>query len=157
MTVQRVARRYRDCVNLPEDTLRDRFHRARVARLATVDATGQPHLVPVTFAQKNDAVVIAVDHKPKTTTNLKRLRNISQNAQVSLLADEYDDQDWSRLWWVRIDGTARVLAAEDERAMPVAWLCEKYAQYRQTPPRGPVIWVDIAAVRGWSCTADQPI
>ncbi|GAA3437308.1 hypothetical protein GCM10018954_069220 [Kutzneria kofuensis] len=78
----------------------DRFARARVARLATAGADGRPHLVPVTFAVHDDTVVIAVDHKPKTTTNLRRLRNIRENGQVSLLVDHYDE-DWRQLWWVR--------------------------------------------------------
>jgi PPOX class probable F420-dependent enzyme len=141
---------YRDPVSADDEELRARFGRARVARMATVSAAGQPHLVPVTFALRGEAVATAVDHKPKTTMKLKRLRNIRETGRVALLVDEYDDDDWSRLWWVRVDGTARVLEAERDRAAPVAWLCEKYPQYREVPPVGPVIWVDIAAVSGWS-------
>jgi PPOX class probable F420-dependent enzyme len=89
-------------------TPRDRFAEARVARLATADESGRPLLVPVTFALDGDLAYFAVDHKPKTTRNLKRLRNIEANPQVSLLADEYDE-DWTQLWWVRADGTATIL------------------------------------------------
>ncbi|MFC0438614.1 TIGR03668 family PPOX class F420-dependent oxidoreductase [Kutzneria buriramensis] len=127
----------------------ERFARARVARLATVDKDGRPHLVPVTFAVHGDVIVIAVDHKPKTTTNLRRLRNIRENDQVSLLADHYDE-DWRKLWWVRVDGTARILVDEAERTEPVAWLCAKYEQYRERPPTGPVIRIVARNVVNWS-------
>ena len=97
----------------------------------------RPHLVPIVFAVAGDAVYSAVDAKPKRTTALKRLENIARNPRVALLADHYDDADWSALWWVRADGAARVLAdgAEAERA--VALLRERYEQYRAEPPRGP--------------------
>ncbi|WP_024806147.1 TIGR03668 family PPOX class F420-dependent oxidoreductase [Nocardia sp. BMG51109] len=128
-----------------------RFRAARVARLATADAAGQPHLVPVTFAVAPDApvVVIAIDHKPKTTTDLRRLRNIAANDRVCLLADEYDE-DWTRLWWVRLDGTAHILTAEPDRAGPIAWLTAKYSQYQGNPPHGPVIRIAADIVTGWS-------
>jgi PPOX class probable F420-dependent enzyme len=127
---------------------RTRFAAARVARLATVGAGGAPHLVPVTFALRADRIVIAVDHKPKRTTNLARLRNIEADPRVSLLADHYAD-DWDRLWWVRADGTARVL-----RSSPlVSWLVEKYPQYSSRPPAGSVIVVDVAKWRGWAASA----
>ncbi|WP_280271355.1 TIGR03668 family PPOX class F420-dependent oxidoreductase [Nocardia wallacei] len=133
-----------------QDALR-RFRAARVARLATVSATGQPHLVPVTFAVAPDApiVVIAVDHKPKTTTNLRRLRNIAAHDRVSVLADEYDE-DWTQLWWVRADGRARILTEDADRDAPIAWLTAKYPQYQGNRPQGPVIRIDADAVTGWS-------
>src|SRR3954453_11654128 len=82
----------------------------RVGRLATVSETGRPHLVPVTFAVSEGLVVIGIDEKPKTTLDLKRLRNIRSDPRVALCWDRYDE-DWSRLWWVRADGAATV--AED--------------------------------------------
>jgi PPOX class probable F420-dependent enzyme len=127
---------------------RTRFAAARVARLATVGAGGAPHLVPVTFALRDDRIVIAVDHKPKRTTDLARLRNIEADPRVSLLADHYAD-DWDRLWWVRADGTARVLASSPL----VSWLAGKYPQYVAHPPAGPVIVVDVAKWRGWAASA----
>jgi PPOX class probable F420-dependent enzyme len=127
----------------------ERFARARVARLATTGADGRPHLVPVTFAVHGQVVVIAVDHKPKTTANLRRLRNIRENDQVSLLVDHYEE-DWRQLWWVRVDGIARVLTEEAERSEPVAWLCAKYEQYRERPPTGPVIRIEVVTVVNWS-------
>lgn len=132
-----------------EDEARARFADAPVARLATVGTEQQPHLVPVTFAVRGSVVVIAVDHKPKSTTNLKRLRNIKFVDRVSLLADHYDD-DWSQLWWVRADGRARILESAPDRDAPVRWLVEKYAQYQDNPPRGPIIWVDVDTWRSWS-------
>jgi PPOX class probable F420-dependent enzyme len=127
-----------------------RFRTARVAHLATVGADGTPHLVPVTFAAWDDTVVTAVDHKPKTTRDLKRLRNVEATGRVSLLVDEYDDRDWSRLWWVRVDGTARVVSAEPERTVLASRIGARYAQYAETPPMGPVIRVSIEVVRGWA-------
>ncbi|MBB5911412.1 PPOX class probable F420-dependent enzyme [Nocardia transvalensis] len=138
-------------MRLDEGEALRRFRAARVARLATVSAAGQPHLVPVTFALAPDepVVVIAVDHKPKTTTNLRRLRNIAADDRVCLLADEYDE-DWTQLWWARLDGTARILTADADRALPIAWLTAKYPQYQDVPPAGPVIRVHAATVSGWS-------
>jgi PPOX class probable F420-dependent enzyme len=127
---------------------RARFAAARVARLATVTADGTPHLVPVTFAVDGDTVVIAVDHKPKRTTDLKRLRNIEADPRVCLLADHYDE-NWDLLWWVRADGTARVLRGGG----PVAGLVAKYPQYTARPPAGPVIVVTITSWRGWAASA----
>jgi PPOX class probable F420-dependent enzyme len=129
---------------------RERFASARVARLATVGADGRPHLVPIVFAVDGDRVVHAVDHKPKRTTALRRLDNIAAQPRVALLADAYDDGDWSRLWWVRADGVARVLEPGCEAARAaVALLCERYAQYRVTPPAGPVVAVDVERWTGW--------
>jgi len=139
-------------LGLVETELRARFAAARVARLATVDQTGRPHLVPITFALVGNVVVTAVDHKPKTTTDLVRLRNIRATGRVSMLVDEYDDADWSRLWWVRLDGSARVIDRAGECGIAIEWLAAKYHQYRDHPPSGPVIWIDVDTVRGWSHT-----
>ncbi|MFE3189771.1 TIGR03668 family PPOX class F420-dependent oxidoreductase [Nocardia sp. NPDC059240] len=134
-------------------TALSRFRAARVARLATVDADGQPHLVPVTFAvSPTDTpllVVIAIDHKPKSTTDLRRLRNIAAQPKVSLLADHYDE-DWTRLWWSRLDGAAEILTTPADLVDPLAWLTAKYPQYTADPPTGPVIRVAVESVRGWS-------
>ena len=129
--------------------LRQRLERAPVARLATVRPDGRPHVVPVTFAVAGDVIVTAVDHKPKTTTSLQRLRNIETRGVASVLVDHYDE-DWSRLWWVRGDGGARVVAAGPERDEAVERLVEKYPQYREEPPRGPVIVVTVSRWAAWS-------
>ncbi|RKS06558.1 PPOX class probable F420-dependent enzyme [Nocardiopsis sp. Huas11] len=131
------------------DRAREAFTSSRIARLATADSQGAPHLVPVTYAAYGDTVAIAVDSKPKSTHNLKRIRNIDENPRVSLLADEYDD-DWTRLWWARADGSARV---EHEGA---AWfearerLMERYVQYRESPPDAAIILINVHRWSGWS-------
>jgi PPOX class probable F420-dependent enzyme len=134
----------------PEDA-RARFGAARVARLATVGADGRPHLVPVVFALRGDTLYHAVDAKPKKTTRLRRLANATANPRVALLADHYDDADWTALWWVRADGAARVLEpGEDEARHAVELLAARYVQYRETPPPGPVLAVDVERWSGWS-------
>jgi PPOX class probable F420-dependent enzyme len=138
-------------VRLTEEEARTRLAGARVARLATAGADGQPYLVPVTFAVDDDLIYITVDHKPKTTTKLKRLRNIRENPRVALLADHYAD-DWDALWWVRVDGWASIV--EDERAVthPIDALAGRYEQYRQDRPGGPVIVIQADNWTGWSST-----
>jgi PPOX class probable F420-dependent enzyme len=135
---------------------RARFAAAHVARLATVGAEGRPHLVPVVFAVDGDTVYSAVDDaKPKATLRLRRLANIAANPAVSLLADHYED-DWSALWWVRADGTARVIEpAEPEAARARELLAARYEQYRAAPPPGPVIAVAVERWSGWSAAAPR--
>jgi PPOX class probable F420-dependent enzyme len=120
---------------------------ARVARLATVDPQGRPHVVPVCFALEGETLYTAVDEKPKRTRELQRLRNIGANPQVEVLIDHYED-DWSRLWWVRLRGTARIV--DDLRAMEL--LAAKYSQYRERPPSGPVIAVSIDERIEWTAS-----
>jgi PPOX class probable F420-dependent enzyme len=131
--------------------VKDLFANARVAHLATVDATGAPHLVPLVFALVGDVIHSAVDSKPKRHTALRRLANIAHEPRVSVLADHYDD-DWTALWWVRADGRAAVLEDAQQMAAPIALLATRYRQYRETPPAGPVI--DITAERwtGWAAS-----
>ncbi|MEU4670025.1 TIGR03668 family PPOX class F420-dependent oxidoreductase [Amycolatopsis sp. NPDC023774] len=127
---------------------RARFAAARVARLATASAAGVPHLVPVTFAVSGDEVAFAVDHKPKSTTALRRLANIAENPAVSFLVDAYSD-DWSQLWWARADGVARVVD-DAWRAEPVSWLVAKYPQYAEHPPEHAVVLTTVRSWHGWS-------
>lgn len=135
--------------------MRERFERARVARLATVDVDGQPHLVPICFALLGDRIVSVVDAKPKRTPKLRRLANIRAQPRVSVLADEYDE-DWTRLWWVRADGDARVVEDGREREDAVATLTSKYPQYDTLPPAGSVIEITVDRWRGWTASASQP-
>ena len=129
---------------------RQLFAAARVARLATVDATGRPHLVPVVFAVAGHTVFNAVDAKPKRHTALRRLANVAANPRVCLLADHYDE-DWRALWWVRADGTARVVGADDaDGARGIGLLVARYDQYRAQPPAGPVLVVEVDRWSGWS-------
>ena len=122
-----------------------------MGRLATADSEGRPHLVPICFALEGDMLYSAVDRKPKRTTELKRLENIRANPRVSVLVDGYDE-DWSRLWWVRLDGLARIVEEELERARALGLLETKYEQYRAEPPEGPVLAVEIERRRGWAAT-----
>ena len=134
------------------ETARARVAGARVVRLATVRADGQPHLVPICFALDGDTLYSAVDHKPKRSRALQRLANIEANPAVSLLADHYDE-DWSALWWVRADGVARVAApgaADHGRASEL--LRARYAQYRDAPAFGPAIVIEVVAWTGWSAS-----
>jgi len=120
-----------------------------VARLATVGEDGKPHIVPMVFALEGDTVYFAVDAKPKKSTNLKRLRNIAANPAVSVLADHYED-DWTKLWWVRADGTARVITDMANARLAADLLVTKYAQYRIARPEGPVVAIHIDRITGWS-------
>jgi PPOX class probable F420-dependent enzyme len=136
-------------VRLTEEEAQRRLASARVARLATTGGDGQPHLVAVTFAVDGDLIYTAVDHKPKKSTNLRRLRNIRENPRVALLADHYAE-DWDQLWWVRVDGWASVV--EDERALqdPLDVLAERYEQYQLRRPAGPVIVIQVDRWKGWA-------
>ncbi len=127
---------------------------ARVARFATVTPAGVPRLVPVCFAVSGGVIYHAVDHKPKRTRRLARVSDISVNPQAALLADHYDDADWSALWWVRADGSARVISdvAAPEAAHALDLLQSRYAQYRAERPAGPVIALDIHRLTGWEAT-----
>jgi PPOX class probable F420-dependent enzyme len=130
----------------------DRVMNARVARLATIDPDGKPHLVPIVFALDGDTLYSAVDRKRKRSQTLRRIENARVRPDVTILVDHYGD-DWSRLWWIRLRGRARVLDAGEERVHAVALLREKYPQYRDEPPDGPVLAVDITEVRDWSASA----
>jgi PPOX class probable F420-dependent enzyme len=125
---------------------RVRFADTPVARLATVGPDGGPHLVPVVFAVRGDVVYTAIDAKPKSTQRLRRLANIAGNPLVSLLVDHYAD-DWTQLWWVRVDGLAAIHHDGDEADAGRDLLRAKYPQYQSVPLNGPVIAI---AVRGWS-------
>jgi PPOX class probable F420-dependent enzyme len=128
---------------------------ASVARLATVSAGGAVDLVPITFAlvttAGRDRLVTVVDHKPKTTTRLQRLADVRTNPEVSLLVDHYDD-DWSRLWWVRLRGRATVVESGSEHAEAVDALCARYAPYRDRRPGGPAILIDLTRWQWWSAS-----
>jgi len=138
---------------------RRRFAGVRVARLATVSPDGRPHVVPFTFALGSrargagsgpeDHIYSAVDAKPKSSTDLRRLRNIRANPRVAVLADHYED-DWDRLWWVRADGQAAILDDPATMAPALALLAGRYPQYRQHPPAGPVISIHVDRWTGWT-------
>jgi PPOX class probable F420-dependent enzyme len=136
-------------VKLTTEEAQARFAAARVARLATANRDGQPHVVPITFAVDGDRIYTAVDHKPKTTPNLRRLRNIEENPRVALLADHYAE-DWAALWWVRVDGRAVILAGDMVLERHLDALAARYEQYRQERPAGPVIVIEVDRWTGWA-------
>ena len=129
-----------------------RLATARVARLGTIDPDGRPHLVPIVFALDGDTLYSAVDRKPKRSQTLRRIENARVRSDVTILVDYYAE-DWSRLWWIRLRGHARVLDAGEERDRALGLLEDKYPQYRDEPPDGPVLAVDITDVREWSASA----
>ena len=122
---------------------------SRVARLATTRPDGLVDLVPIVFAFVDDDLVFAVDHKPKTTTRLQRLANIAANPEVTVLFDHHDDADWDRLWWVRLRGVAAEHDPGDAEPAIDA-LVERYPQYRETRPAGPVVVITPTAWTGWA-------
>jgi PPOX class probable F420-dependent enzyme len=134
-----------------QEEARRRIAAARVGRLASVDANGRPHVVPICFAMSGDHVVSVVDGKPKRTVKRRRLENVRRTPDVQLVVDYYDD-DWSLLWWVRISGRCRVLEHGSTRAEAVDLLAAKYGQYREHRPTGPVLLIEITLISGWQAT-----
>jgi PPOX class probable F420-dependent enzyme len=109
-----------------------RFVRAaRVAHLATADTSGQPLVIPICFVFDGKTFYSPIDEKPKRTLKLKRLRNIAENPKVSLIIDRYDDEDWRRLAYVLIRGTAKILLRGERHRREVQLLRRKYPQYRR--------------------------
>jgi PPOX class probable F420-dependent enzyme len=136
-----------------DERARQFLDRRRVAHLATVGGAGAPHVVPVCFARVGSVVYVAIDEKPKRFEDplkLRRLRNIAENPRVALVADVYDDRDWTQLGFVLLRGSARVLANGAEHARAVAALREKYVQYRDMAlEERPVIAIDTEHVTAW--------
>ena len=128
----------------------------RVARLATADAAGAPHVVPVCFALLGDKLYIAIDEKPKGPhqgtpgAGLKRLRNIAANPSVALVADHYDDADWSQLGWVMVRGQAEILQASAEHRRAQDAVRARYPQVKAMRiDDRPVIAIRIDRVAAW--------
>jgi PPOX class probable F420-dependent enzyme len=136
----------------PDEALA-RLRAARVGRLATVTPGGRPHVVPFVFALIEDGagvhVVWAVDRKPKRTDRIRRLENLEANPFAEVVVDGYDEE-WSRLWWVRASGRARIVTEGDERERALVALAEKYDRYRAEPPDGPVVVIDVDRISSWS-------
>jgi PPOX class probable F420-dependent enzyme len=142
--------------SLADDEIARRIAAAPVAHLATVGAERQPHVVPIVFAVHGNRLWSPIDGKPKRSNALRRIANVRTNPRVSVLIDRYDD-DWTALWWIRIDGDARIVAGSDltiaelesiERA-----LRGKYPQYRAVPlfrDSPLLLCVTPRTTRGWS-------
>ena len=134
---------------MADDALLAVAARSPVARLATIGASGEVDLVPITFALTASTVVTAVDHKPKTTRQLRRLDNIAREPRVTVLIDHYGD-DWASLWWVRLRGLAVVVDDGPRFEGAIVQLVAKYPNhYAPMPPQGPVIHIDITDARIW--------
>src|SRR5438552_12236623 len=125
-----------------------RLTAARVARLATTDPDGRPHLVPIVFALDGDTLYSAVDRKPKRSRTLRRIQNARARPDATILVDHYEDER-RRLRSTRLRGRARVLDDGPERERALELLAAKYPQYRTEPPDGPVLAVDVTEVREW--------
>ena len=129
----------------------------RVGHLATADAKGVPHLVPICFVYDGQAVYTAIDHKPKRATGyrMKRIRNMLENPQVTFLIDHYEE-DWLRLSYVMIQGHAQILESGPERQHALVLLEDKYPQYRDrqlAQDTGLVIKIVPDSIRYWAWTS----
>jgi len=134
---------------MDEQEARARFAAARVARLATVRPDGAPHVVPVVFALDGNTIWLVIDEKPKRERRLQRLINIGEEPRVSLLVDSYEE-DWTRLWWVRVDGRSRLVEDGPELERAVRHLVDRYPQEREHPPKGPALAVEVERWVHWS-------
>ena len=123
----------------------------RVARLATADASGRPHVVPICYAFDGDSLYSAIDLKPKRVgpRQLKRVRNVLDNPQVAVIVDDYSE-DWSALGYVLIRGAAEIMDEGQDRERAEDMLRDKYPQYRDLLPQGAVILkITPDSVTGW--------
>ncbi len=124
-----------------------------MARLATADADGVPHVVPIVFVVHGDTIYSAVDDKPKRSRALRRLANITANPRVAVLVDQYAER-WDELWWVRADGRGRIVDVLDpEAARAIDLLVDRYPHYRSHRPAGPVLAIDVTRWSAWSGSA----
>ncbi|MGA8040440.1 MAG: TIGR03668 family PPOX class F420-dependent oxidoreductase [Acidimicrobiia bacterium] len=126
----------------------ERLEAERVATFATITKAGWPHVVPITFAVVDGQIVHMVDHKPKESNELKRLANVRLNPRASVLADHYED-DWTQLWWVRVDGAAIVVTRGTEWETARVALAGKYHHYRERPPSGPAVLLKVDRITYW--------
>ena len=124
---------------------------ANVARFATTDGC-QPHLVPVVLVAENDHIYLPIDGKRKKPGTLKRVRNLELHPQVALLVDHYQE-DWSKLWWVRIDAVATIVPLPSAARSKFA---QKYRGYGHTEIGVESIRLQVVNVQKWSNGADLP-
>jgi PPOX class probable F420-dependent enzyme len=132
--------------------LRRRFASSSVAHLSTVRPDGGPHVVPIVFALVDDTVYSAVDAKPKRSRELQRLANVRADPRCALLVDHYED-DWRQLWWVRADGRGEVVGRLSDVHPGIRALVERFPQYRDEPPSGPLLVITVERWSGWASTA----
>ena len=124
----------------------------RVARLATVDAGGRPHAVPVCYALLEGLIYTPIDEKPKRAGTLRRVKNILAEPRVCLVVDHYEE-DWSRLAWLQVHGRATLVESPDERRRAISALRRRYAQYRSMDLESrQLIGVTPERARSWRAT-----
>ncbi len=138
-------------MRIPEDRARSLVAEARVARLATIDPDGRPNLVPFCFALQGDTIFSSVDGKPKERRRLQRAANVERDPRLTVIVDRYDE-DWDRVWWVRVRGLGRILDEGPEYEGALAVLTAKYPQYTEDPPPGPALAIQAVGWRGWSAS-----
>jgi PPOX class probable F420-dependent enzyme len=132
---------------------------ARLAHLATADADGAPHNVPLCYWFDGERIYFAIDEKPKRQTGLalKRMRNIAVNPRVAVVIDHYEE-DWSQLAYVMIRGQARVVEDPEEYLVAMRHLRDKYVQYRgmnMTPEKNPIVKIEPESVHAWGARFKQ--
>lgn len=137
--------------SLPSDEAWRRLAAARVAYLGTVRTDGRPHVVPIVFAIGDDRTIYSIaDPKPKSGLDLQRHRNIAANPSVSLLVDAYDEA-WEHIWWVRADGTARVVEEGPDREIAIRLLKARYTQYETwSTPFGAATVITVEQMTSWT-------
>ena len=133
------------------DQARDFLHNHRVARFATAEPNGQPHVVPICYAVSDNSLYFTIDKKPKQLTDkpLKRIRNLQNNPHVALVVDRYED-DWTQLGWVMVQGDAALLDDGEEHTKAQRLLKARYPQLHGMQINDlPVIAVRIKHVVSW--------
>ena len=136
-----------------EEAIQARLKQSRVARLATQDEEGRPHMVPICYAYDGRCFYTALDQKPKQVPpeRLARVRHIRGNPNVALLIDEYGE-DWGKLWYILVRGTAEILSKGEKHNEALRLLQEKYPQYASgtlLPQQALVIQIVPAKIIGW--------
>lgn len=137
---------------LSQDEMRARAEQARVAHVGTIDEHVRAHLVPVTFVIDRDTFYSPTDAAPRP---VKRLRNLEHHPGVTILVDSYDE-DWAKVWWIRMRGTGRTVGESPEHAHARQLLTAKYPQFASAPPdegAGPMLAVDVEEWLGWAYSA----
>jgi PPOX class probable F420-dependent enzyme len=145
---------------LSDPRVREFVAGARVAHLATADASGAPHNIPLCYWFDGARIYFIIDEKPKRNPGLKlkRMRNIAENSRVALVIDHYEE-DWAQLGYVLIRGHARVIEDSEEYLVALRRLREKYLQYRGmalTPEKNPIVKIEPETVHAWGARFKPP-
>jgi PPOX class probable F420-dependent enzyme len=135
-------------MNIDPKEMRLRVGESRVARLGTVGPDGRPHLVPCVFVLEGDTIYTPIDHKPKRTRRLQRLKNIEANPAATMLVDYYAEE-WDECWWVSAQGRARILEGGDDFERARGLLIARYRQYSDPAQIHPIIAIHIDKWVGW--------